>query len=185
MVGPERSLAMYNHFLALLDLGVPVIGALQGHAIGGGMGLALCCDMRVCHGASQYGVNFVRLGLHPGMASTYFLPRLVGVPRAAELLLTGRLVDGWEAGRLGLANYCCETPEEVLAKANALADEVAMNAPVAVRWTKRSLYKHLGWSPRDAAWEEAGLQLQTAATADAQEGARALLEKRRPSFEGR
>merc|ERR1719210_1600737 len=104
MIAGEQNFAMYNHFLSLLDLKVPVIGALQGHAIGGGLGLALCCDLRVCHATSQYGANFVRLGLHPGMATTYFLPRLVGVPRAAELLLTGRLVTGAEALQLGLAN---------------------------------------------------------------------------------
>merc|ERR1719245_1950316 len=117
---------MYGHFLSLLDLPVPVVGALQGHAIGGG----LCCALRFCHATSQYGANFVRLGLHPGMATTYFLPRLVGVPRAAELLLTGRLVDGAEAFQLGLANDVGETPEEVLKKATTLANEIAANAPV-------------------------------------------------------
>merc|ERR1711881_352688 len=111
-IGGEKMFAMYQPFLCLMDIKVPVIGALQGHAVGGGLGLALCCDIRVCHKTSQYGSNFVRLGLHPGMATTYFLPRLVGVPRAAELLLTGRLINGTEACQLGLANDVGETPEE-------------------------------------------------------------------------
>merc|ERR1711953_537306 len=103
---------MGEPFLSLLDVKVPVIGALQGHAIGGGLGLALCCDIRICCADSQYGSNFVRLGLHPGMATTYLLPRLVGVPKAVELLLTGRLVDGKEAEKIGLATNVADTPEE-------------------------------------------------------------------------
>ena len=70
---------------------------MQGHAIGGGLGLAIVCDLRVANAEARYGANFVRLGLSPGMANTYLLPRLMGVPNAVELLLTGRLVDGAEA----------------------------------------------------------------------------------------
>jgi len=184
LVAGEKGLAMYNHFLALMDLPIPVVGALQGHAIGGGLGLALCCDIRVCHAGSQYGANFVRLGLHPGMATTYFLPRLVGVPRAVELLLTGRLVDGTEAHHMGLASDVGSTPEEVFAKAMALADQIAANAPVAVRWTKRSIYRHLEWNPRGAAWDEANLQGRTSEMQDSREGVKALLEKRKPLFTG-
>ena len=73
----ERSFAMYQPFLAVLGSEVPVIGALNGHAIGGGLGLAMVCDMRVANRASKYGANFTKLGLHPGMATTYLLPRLV------------------------------------------------------------------------------------------------------------
>ena len=98
----ERSLAMYAPFLAVLDVEVPVIGALNGHAVGGGFGLALCCDLRVGAREGRYGANFARLGLHPGMAITHLLPRLVGVARAADLLFTGRLVDGLEAQQMGL-----------------------------------------------------------------------------------
>lgn len=90
---PERSFAIYKPFLCLLDVEVPVIAAMNGHAIGGGLGLAIVCDIRVAHAKSKYGANFTRLGLHPGMATTYILPRLVGLPRALELLLTGRRVS--------------------------------------------------------------------------------------------
>ena len=69
-------------FLSLIDVEVPTIAALNGHAIGGGMGLAVVCDFRIANREARYGVNFVRLGLHPGMATTYLLPRLMGVPRA-------------------------------------------------------------------------------------------------------
>lgn len=187
MHGGEKTLHMYEHFLSLLDVSVPVIGALQGHAIGGGMGLALVCDIRVCHASSQYGSNFVRLGIHPGMATTYLLPRLVGLPRAVELLFTGRLIDGKEAVQIGLATHVADTPEGVLQQAMELAKQIAANAPLAMRWTKRSVYRHLGggWDPQSAAWDEAGLQTSTFQTEDFKEGTRALLEKRPPKFTGR
>lgn len=179
----ERSFAMYQPFLALLDIEVPIIGALNGHAIGGGMGLALVCDIRVANRDAKYGVNFVRLGIHPGMAATYLLPRIVGMPRAAELLFTGRLISGQEAADAGLMNHA--VPEtEVLPKAMALAEEIAANAPVAVRWTKRSLYENADWRPRAAAWAEAALQSRTLEMKDAAEGIGALLEKRAPRFRG-
>eukprot|EP00927_Polykrikos_kofoidii_P002841 TRINITY_DN11136_c0_g1_i1.p1 TRINITY_DN11136_c0_g1~~TRINITY_DN11136_c0_g1_i1.p1 ORF type:complete len:349 (+),score=59.95 TRINITY_DN11136_c0_g1_i1:109-1047(+) len=182
--GSEKLMAMYSPFLELLNIKVPVIAAMQGHAIGGGLGLALCCDIRIAHAGSQYGSNFVRLGLHPGMATTYLLPRLVGVPRAAELLLTGRLVTGSEAARVGLCTEVADDPDAVLAAAMRTAEAIAVNAPIAVRWTKRSLYQHLQWDPRGAAWDEAQLQSQTAQTADFQEGKKALIEKRPPRFSG-
>ena len=78
----ERSYAMYEPFLSLLDVEVPVIGALNGHAVGGGFGLALVCDLRIGALEGKYGANFVALGLAPGMAITHLLPRLVGVARA-------------------------------------------------------------------------------------------------------
>merc|ERR1719291_414780 len=100
------------------------------------------------------------------MATTHFLPRLVGLPRALELLLTGRLFDGQEAVRMGLATDCAETADEVLAKAMAVAEQIAANAPVAVRWTKRSLYRNAGGNPRAVAWDEANLQSWTFQTSD-------------------
>src|SRR5262245_32544571 len=100
----ERSYGMYEAFLSLLDIAVPVIGALNGHAVGGGFGLALVCDLRIGARDAKYGANFVRLGLAPGMAISYVLPRLIGLARANDLLLTGRLVDGAEAEQLGILN---------------------------------------------------------------------------------
>jgi enoyl-CoA hydratase/carnithine racemase len=96
---------MYKPFLSVLDIEVPVIGALNGHAIGGGLGLTLVCDIRVANKDAKYGANFTKLGLHPGMATTYLLPRFIGVPRAAELLLTGRIITGAQAEDYGLMNY--------------------------------------------------------------------------------
>ena len=180
----ERSYAMYEPFLAVLDLAVPVIAALNGHAIGGGFGLALVCDVRIAARDAKYGANFVRLGLSPGMAISYVLPRLVGVSRAAELMFTGRLIDGAEAERIGLVSVAVEAAE-VLPRALAMAREIATNAPLAVAATKRQLYRGLGWDPRGHARGEAVDQAATLATADAAEGIAALLGKRAPSFTGK
>lgn len=180
----ERSYAMYAPFLGVLDLAVPVIAALNGHAIGGGFGLALVCDVRIGARGARYGANFVRLGLSPGMAISYLLPRLVGVARAAELMFTGRLFDGDEAVRMGLLAECVE-PDQVLPRAMALAATIAANAPLAVRATKALLYQGLAWDPRAHARREAVDQAETVASADAAEGIAALLGKRDPVFSGR
>jgi enoyl-CoA hydratase/carnithine racemase len=180
----QRSYAMYEPFLSVLDLEIPVIAALNGHAVGGGFGLALLCDLRIAATEGRYGANFVRLGLHPGLAITYLLPRLVGAATAAELLFTGRLVDGQEAQRLGLASRAVNAAE-VLPLAMQLAQDIAANAPLAVRLTKRSLRRGLEWDPRGAALHEALVQAETLETEDAAHGIDALLRKQTPTFTGR
>ncbi len=179
----EQSYALYRPFLEVLTLQVPVIGALNGHAVGGGFGLSLLCDIRICSKKGRYGANFARIGLHPGLGISWLLPRLVGVSQAAELLFTGRLFDGAEATRLGLASSAVE-PSQVLPDALTMAAEIAANAPIAVRMTKRSFYEGLGWRPRQAAMDEAFAQAVTIDTEDASEGVAALLEKRTPEFTG-
>jgi enoyl-CoA hydratase/carnithine racemase len=180
----ERSFGMYEPFLAVLDIQVPVIGALNGHAIGGGLGLALVCDIRVANRDAKYGANFARLGLHSGMAISYLLPRIVGMPIAADLLFSGRLITGTEAAELHLA-HCAVPPAEVLPEARRRAQAVAACAPIAIRLLKKSLYRGAEWDPRKAAEAEAWAQSATLQTEDAQEGMRALLEKREPDFKGR
>jgi enoyl-CoA hydratase/carnithine racemase len=180
----ERSYAMYMPFLKVLDIEVPVIGALNGHAVGGGFGLSLVCDLRIGNRGSKYGANFARLGLSSGMGISYILPRLVGPARASELMLTGRLVLGDEAEAMGLVNRAVET-DEVLPVAMEMAQAIAKSAPIAVRFIKKSLYEGLGWEVRRAAFQEAMAQAITIDTEDVQEGIAALLEKREPVFHGR
>jgi enoyl-CoA hydratase/carnithine racemase len=180
----ERSYAMYAPFLSLLDVEVPIIGALNGHAIGGGLGLALVCDLRIAALEGKYGANFVALGLAPGMAITHLLPRLVGPARAAELLFTGRLVDGAEAERLGLVNRAVPAAQ-VLEESLTLARAIAANAPFALRATKAALRRSVSLDARTAARAEAFDQAASLATQDAREGMAALLEKRKPAFTGR
>jgi enoyl-CoA hydratase/carnithine racemase len=179
----ERSYAMYEPFLAVLDVEVPVIAALGGHAIGGGFGLALACDLRIAATGARYGANFCRLGLSPGMAISFLLPRLVGVARAAELMFTGRLFDGDEAAAMGLALEALPA-DQVLPRAIDLATTIAENAPLAVRLTKQMLREGLAWEVRRHAAREAFAQAASLATADATEGMTALLEKRTPEFHG-
>lgn len=180
----ERSYAMYEPFLSLLDVAVPVVGALNGHAVGGGFGLALVCDVRVGAEDAKYGANFVRLGLAPGLAISYLLPRLVGVARANELLLTGRLVDGREAAALGILNRAVPAAQ-VMTSALELAGEIAAGAPLAVRATKAAIRRGLELEVREAALAEAYAQAETVATDDCKEGIAALLGKRAPEFTGR
>jgi enoyl-CoA hydratase/carnithine racemase len=182
--GHERSYAMYEPFLSLLEVEVPVVGALNGHAVGGGFGLALVCDIRIAAREARYGANFVALGLAPGMAITQLLPRLVGLAVASELLFTGRLVDGTEAERLGLVNRAVPAAE-VLNEASALARTIADNGPFAVRATKAALRRGLTLDPWAAARAEAHDQAASLATHDAREGISARLAKRKPAFTGR
>lgn len=180
----EQSFAMYQPFLSVLDLDVPVIGALNGHTVGGGLGLALVCDIRIGAAGAKYGANFTRLGIHPGMAITWLLPHLVGRARASDLLLTGRLIKGEEAASMGLLNEAVET-EDVLPLAMERARQIASNAPIAVQLTRRSLLQGLTQVIRDAAYQEAYAQSSTLTTEDASEGIAALLEKRDPVFHGK
>jgi enoyl-CoA hydratase/carnithine racemase len=175
---------MYEPFLSLLDVEVPVVGALNGHAIGGGFGLALVCDVRIGAEDAKYGANFVRLGLAPGMAISYLLPRLVGIARASELLYAARLVDGREAAALGILNRALPA-SDVLPAALELARAIADNAPLAVRATKAAIRSGLALAVREAAHAESYAQAETIATDDAREGIAALLAKRDPVFTGR
>jgi len=180
----ERSFAMYAPFLSLLEVEVPVVAALNGHAVGGGFGLALLCDIRIANQDAKYGANFARLGLHSGLGIGYLLPRLIGPGRAAEMLFTGRPIRGQEAAAIGLVNAAV-APDQVLPRAEAIARDIAAAAPLAVRSMKRSLRRFLAWEVRQAAWEEALAQAETLATEDAKEGVSALLDKRDPVFRGR
>jgi len=180
----ERSYAMYTPFLSILDIQVPVIAAMNGHAIGGGFGLALACDIRIANSDAKYGANFARLGLASGMAISYVLPRLVGVEKAAELLFTGRIFKGDEAASMGLVSRAV-LGDSVLEQAMGMAQTIAESAPIAVRLMKRSLYQGLSWDLRGAARQEADAQASTVNTADFKEGMTALLEKRAPDFHGK
>ncbi len=128
----------YARYLSILDFPVPVIAAIEGPAVGAGLCVALACDLIVVDHGAKLALNFVRLGLHPGMGATYLLPRKVGSQRAAELLYTGRFFDGAEAVALGLAVEAVAA-EEVLPRAKKLATAIAAGGPLAQRDLKRAL----------------------------------------------
>lgn len=121
-------LAFYARYLSILDLEVPTIAAVRGPAIGAGLSVALACDMCICAEDAKLASNFARLGLYPGMGTTYFLERRVGALRASELLLTGRRFSGVEAAAWGIANEAVPSAD-VLARAWALAAEIAHSSP--------------------------------------------------------
>ena len=185
-VGRLAGLVGQEDFVYVWTLGVevPTIAAMNGHAIGGGLGLALVCDLRVASADAKYGANFARLGFHSGMAISYLLPRIVGVPNAVDLLFSGRIVAGAEAAELGLVHEAVPAGD-VAAAARRRAETIAGCAPLAVRLMKQSLYRGLAWDPRTAARLESFAQSATLGTEDAREGIRALLEKRAPAFNGR
>lgn len=173
----------YSTCMELLSIRVPLIAALNGHAIGGGFGLALLSDLRVANSEALYGANFARLGMHSGMSLSYMLPRLIGLAKANELMFTGRRFKGSEGERMGLFNYAMVS-EQVWPKALALAEEIAACAPAAVQLMKQSMIKNLDWNPPSRLAEEALHQSRTFNSADAREGIKAMMEKREPVFTG-
>ena len=180
----SRMLPFYRTWLAVRDLEVPTIAAVNGAAIGAGLAVALACDLRYAADDARLGVPFTTLGMHPGMATTYLLPEVAGLALAREMLLTGRVLSGAEAAQAGLVNRAVPRAE-VLVTALAAAEAVAAAAPVATRLTKRAL-QHGGHASFEAALEwEALAQPVTLASADLQEGLRAQREKRPPRFTGR
>ncbi len=174
----------YRLYLTLRELPQPTIAAVNGAAVGAGACVALACDLRIGAREAKLGLNFARLGIHPGMAATWTLPRLVGPAHAAELLFTGKLVDGAEAERIGLVNRALPAAE-VLASALETAQAIAECSPLAVRGAKRSL--------AGSASVELGAQLDREAheqslcyeSSDLIEGLAAVRERRAPKFVGR
>lgn len=188
--GPTRSQQrdfmrrFYGLYLAVRELPVPSVAAVNGHAIGAGCCVALACDCRVAAADARLGLNFSRLGIHPGMGATWLLPRLVGPARAAELLYTGRLVDGEEAARIGLVNRAVAR-EQVLEEARSLAGAIAQAAPRAVRGIRRALAGAAQRELDDQLDLEAHEQSLCYESLDLQEGLAAARERREPHFRGR
>jgi enoyl-CoA hydratase/carnithine racemase len=167
--------------LALLPM--PTIAAIEANALGGGLEIALACDIRVASENAKLGLPEVRLGVTPGAGGTQRLPRAVGVARAKELALTGRIIDAHEAERIGLVTRVVPAGQAVQA-ATDIANEIAQRGPLAVREVKRLI---------DLAAEtdlDAGLAAEIDAServfnsADMLEGMRAFIEKRPPSYKG-
>ena len=179
-----RMLRFYRTWLSVPALEVPTIAAINGAAIGAGLAVALACDIRYIADTAKVGVPFTALGLHPGMATTWSLPQVAGLAVARDLLLTGRIVDGAEAVRIGLAARCLPAGD-VLPAALEAADRIAAAAPVATRLTLRALRDGGHASFADAVEWEGLAQAVTMATADLQEGIAAAGERRTPVFRGR
>jgi enoyl-CoA hydratase len=166
-----------------LALAVPVIAAIDGVCIGGAFEFACSCDLRVATTRSRFACPEVGIGLVISNASTVLLPRLCGAGYASELMLTGRLIGANEAFDNGLLNAVVE-PVHLEASVQALAEEIASRAPLAVRATKRLLVEVLGPAVEKAMARETEALVQLASTADVREGFAAFREKRAASFSG-
>lgn len=175
--------ALYREAARMMGARVPVVAAVEGAAIGGGLGLACAADFRVATPASRFSANFARLGFHQGFALSVTLPEIVGRQAALELLYTGRRIDGAEAHRIGLADRLVDVGEARQA-ATALAAEIAGSAPLAVRSIRETMRADLLARVPAALDREAAEQARLRGTADWAEGVRAMAERRPPAFEG-
>ncbi|MCW2820047.1 MAG: short chain enoyl-CoA hydratase / Enoyl-CoA hydratase [Marmoricola sp.] len=178
-----RMLAFYRAWLSIRSLEVPTVAAVNGPAIGAGLCVALACDLRYAGSGARMGAPFVKLGMNPGMASTYLLPDVVGEAVARELLLTGRLVRAEEARELGLVTRV-HADADLAAEVLAVAEAIAATAPVASRYTTLGLRQRHRDLESCLQWE-AFAQPVTLATADLQEGIAAARERRPAVFTGR
>ncbi len=181
---PRAVNPLYFEAIRLVACTKPVVAAVHGPAIGGGLGLALAADFRVTCPEARFAANFNRLGIHPGFGLSYMLPRLVGQQQASLLFYTGRRIGGEEAVRIGLADQL--VPQgEVHAKALELAEEIAASSPIAVQSTRATLRAGLVEQFRLAVARESIEQNLHFETADFQEGVKAMSERRMPLFQGR
>jgi len=179
-IAPSRDRTLF----ALREAPQPIIAAVNGAAAGAGMNLALACDIRIASIAAKFSQAFVRRGLHPDWGGTYFLPRVVGMAKACELIFTGDVIDAPEALRLGLVSRLV-APEQLMPAAYDLARKIAAGPPVAIRLAKRALHRNAESDLRSALEFETFAQNVCSETEDAREGIRAFVEKRSPVFRGR
>ena len=174
---------LYAAAVRIFRTDTPVVAAIQGAAIGGGLGLALSADFRFVAPEARLSANFARLGFHQGFGLSVTLPRLVGVQAAAELLYTGRRIKGDEAVELGMADRLVPL-DELRSAAHELAVEIATSAPLAVRSIRRTLRGDLADQVQAATDHEAKEQEWLQATSDFAEGRTAMAERRTPNFTG-
>ena len=172
---------IYRCAVRLFRTRKPVIAAVQGAAVGGGLGLSLVADFRVICEHTRFSANFVKLGVHAGFGITHVLPKVVGQQNAALMLYTGRRVGPEEAIRIGLADILASAGD-IRAQAIALAAEIAEAAPLAVESTRETLRGNLADAVARQVERELAEQQRLAATADHEEGKRAVAERRAGIF---
>lgn len=181
-----RSFSQLGHRLMnqIENLPQPVIAAVNGFALGGGLELAMACDIRLASENARFGQPEVNLGIPAGFGGTQRLPRLVGSGRASEILLTADPFDAQEAFRIGLVNRVY-AKEELMEQAIAMAKKIASKAPIAVQLTKSAIYKGENMDLVSGQAYEAEIFAQTFSTEDRKSGCKAFLEKAKVVFQGR
>ena len=184
VVGGDATLALYQGSGRLFDVTLPIVGAIQGPAVGGGLGLAMVPDIRITCPDARFSANFASLGIHQGFGMSVTLPQLLGPSRAAQVLYSAKRYKGEEAVAIGLADECVPN-EQVRERALEVATEIAANAPLALRAIKSTLRLGLGDRVREITQREAQLQAQLSASDDAKEGIAAVGERRAGNFKGK
>jgi enoyl-CoA hydratase/carnithine racemase len=167
-----------------LEIWKPIIAAINGYALGGGLELAMACDIRVAADHARLGVPEVLRGIIPGAGGTQRLPRLVPFGIALELLMTGRHIMADEAYRIGLVNHVVPMAD-LMDKSMEIANEIGKNGPLGVQAAKEAAYRGINTTLQEGLRIEAFEFKVVAATEDAKEGPRAFAEKREPNFQGR
>ncbi len=175
---------LYREGLRLFAARKPVVAAIQGPAVGGGLGLALVADFRVATADARFAANFVKLGIHPGFGLTHTLPRVIGVQRAGLMFYTGRRIKGDQAVEWGLADLLAERGRE-RELALQIAAEMAANAPLAVQSTRATVRAGLVEAVRAQTAHEFVEQARLVQTEDHREGIKAVSERRPGRFVGR
>jgi enoyl-CoA hydratase len=161
------------------------VAAVQGFALGGGCELAMCCDIRLATKKAKFGLPELNLGIIPGAGGTQRLSRMVGKGRALDMILTGKIIDGEEAERIGLVSYFVEEAEELEGKIREVAEKIVKKGPVAAMLAKRAVHKGYDIDADTAMWMEKLSQAVAFGTEDKQEGTQAFLEKRQAAFKNR
>ena len=180
----NRPWAMPDTPMRGLDLWKPIIAAINGVALGGGLEIVLACDLRIASEKARFGVPEVTLGLIPGWGATQRLPRMVPWCKAAELLLMGRPIDAQEAYRIGLVNTVVP-PEAVMTTAKEWAEVICQAGPLAVRAAKEAMIRGSSLTLEDGLRLENALEAYLMSTKDFTEGTTAFVEKRKPDFKAK
>jgi enoyl-CoA hydratase/carnithine racemase len=183
-IGTPDGTHLYDYAVRLFQQPLPVVAAVQGAAIGGGLGLAMAADFRVAATEARFAANFALLGIHHGFALSVTLPAAIGQQAALDLLYTGRRISGAEAHALGLADRLAG-PGQAREQAHALAAEIAAAAPLAIRSIRATMRGQLADQARAAMARERTEQERLMQTADWKEGLAAVTQRRQADFTGR
>jgi enoyl-CoA hydratase/carnithine racemase len=176
----QKMLAYYNSFLCIRDLNLPLIAAVNGSAIGAGLCLASACDIRIAGESAKLGMTFAKLGLHPGMGATFFLPQVMGYSRAMEFMLTARVIDAAEASKVGLVSQVV-ADDQLMNVAKGIAQDVCGCGPEAIKQLLETL--RTGTLGLDQSLKrEASVQAVNYAGTEFKEGLASVMEKRKPNF---
>lgn len=175
---------LYQEAVRLFACKKPIVGAIHGPAVGGGLGVALVPDFRIVCPETRFAANFVKLGIHPGFGLTHTLPRLIGIQKATHMFLTGRRIDGQTALDWGLADVLTSR-DQVREEAMALATEIAEAAPLAVQSTRATLRGDLAGRIKAQTDHELAEQTWLFKTEDHAEGVRSFSERRPGNFKNK